>query len=128
MRTSLMTWIFFSPAASRMTSNSSFSSSASAGSRAGRAGSGGNGNGGGGGDVEGVLELLHELAELEERHLLEGVEQLVGAELRHDGVLSVQPGEPAVVGCTYSAGSAGVLGTGRRRRCLVLDELDVGLG
>src|SRR5215813_8010531 len=29
-RTSLMTWIFFSPAASRMTSNSSFSSSGSA--------------------------------------------------------------------------------------------------
>src|SRR5207237_6621863 len=62
---------------------------------------------GGSGDVEGVLELLHELAELEEGHLLERVEQLVGAELRHDGVLSLLPGKPAV-GCDYSAGSAGV--------------------
>src|SRR3954464_14521295 len=35
-------------------------------------------DGGGGGDVEGVLELLHEVAELEEGHLLERVEQRVG--------------------------------------------------
>src|SRR6476469_5102925 len=44
------------------------------------------GDGGGGGHAEGVLELLHELAELQEGHLLESVEQLVGAELRHGGV------------------------------------------
>src|SRR2546427_6514184 len=36
-------------------------------------------------DVEGVLELLHELGELDQRHLLERVEEFVGAELRHDG-------------------------------------------
>src|SRR5690606_34676269 len=38
----------------------------------------------GGLDVEDLLELLHELRELEKGHLLERVEQLVGAELRHD--------------------------------------------
>src|SRR6185437_10985657 len=54
-------------------------------------GSGGAGNGdrSGGGDLEGLLELLHELRQLDERELLERVEQLVGAELRHGGVLSV---------------------------------------
>src|SRR3954471_9965310 len=40
-------------------------------------------DGRGGLDVEGVLEGLHELRELDERELLERVEQLVGAELRH---------------------------------------------
>src|SRR5580693_4061474 len=35
-------------------------------------------------DVERVLELLHELGQLEEGHLLERVEQVVSAELRHD--------------------------------------------
>src|SRR3954468_2258609 len=45
----------------------------------------GDGHGGGGGDAEGVLELLHELGELDQRHLLERVEQLVSAELRHGG-------------------------------------------
>src|SRR5690606_2230840 len=35
-------------------------------------------------DVEGLLEGLHELAELDEGELLERVEQLLGAELRHD--------------------------------------------
>src|SRR6476659_9829764 len=49
-------------------------------------GSSGNGNGGSSGDAEGVLELLHELAQLNEGHLLERVEQLVGGELRHGGV------------------------------------------
>ena len=38
-----------------------------------------------GGDLEGLLELLHELGELDEGHLLEGLKELVGAELRHDG-------------------------------------------
>src|SRR5690606_22999917 len=36
-----------------------------------------------GGHVEGLLELLHELEELEQRHLLESFEQLLGAQLRH---------------------------------------------
>ena len=49
---------------------------------------GGNGDRSGRGDAEGVLELLHELAELEEGHLLERVEELVGGELRHGGVPS----------------------------------------
>src|SRR5713226_3163066 len=37
----------------------------------------------GGLDVERLLELLHELRELEEGHLLERVEQVVATELRH---------------------------------------------
>ena len=40
------------------------------------------------GDLEGLLEGLHELRELDEGHLLEHIEQLVGAHLRHGGVLS----------------------------------------
>src|SRR5450631_1346757 len=35
-------------------------------------------------DTEGVLELLHELRELDQGHLLERVKEVVGAELRHD--------------------------------------------
>ena len=50
------------------------------------AGRTGNGNSSGG-DLEGLLELLHEVGQLEEGHLLERVEQLVGGELRHGGVL-----------------------------------------
>src|SRR5450759_2269395 len=48
----------------------------------------GNGDGGRGGrgDLEGLLELLHEVGELDEGEALELVEQLVDAELRHDGV------------------------------------------
>src|SRR4051812_34687819 len=49
-------------------------------------GGSGNGDRSGGGDAEGVLELLDELAQLNEGHLLERVEQLVGGELRHGGV------------------------------------------
>src|SRR3954453_6743928 len=49
-------------------------------------GSGGDGDRSGRGHAEGVLELLDELTELDQRHLLERVEQLVGAELRHGGV------------------------------------------
>src|SRR6478735_5345647 len=54
------------------------------GATSGTAGGGGssNGNGGSSGDAEG----LHELAELDEGHFLERVEQLVGGELRHGGV------------------------------------------
>src|SRR5690606_12686412 len=48
----------------------------------------GDGHGGGGGDVEDVLELLHELGELDEGHLLESIDELVVAELRHEGVPS----------------------------------------
>src|SRR5580765_3161995 len=50
----------------------------------GRAG-GRNRDRGGSGDTEGVLELLDELGELDQGHLLEGLKELVGAELRHDG-------------------------------------------
>src|SRR6266702_8176310 len=48
----------------------------------------GHGDRGRGLDVERLLELLHELRELEQRHLLERVEQCVVAELRHRGVSS----------------------------------------
>ena len=34
-------------------------------------------------DVEGLLELLHELRELDQRHLLERVKKVTAAELRH---------------------------------------------
>src|SRR5690606_14337676 len=44
------------------------------------------GGGGGGGDLEGLLEGLHELVELDEGEALELLDELVGAELRHDGV------------------------------------------
>src|SRR5690606_7496368 len=44
----------------------------------------GHGDRGGGGDVERLLELLHELGELDEGELLESVDELVGAELRHE--------------------------------------------
>src|SRR5512133_3368156 len=54
-----------------------------AGAGAGRAG--GDGHGGRGGHVEGLLELLHELRQLEEGHLLEGVQEVVGGQLRHGG-------------------------------------------
>ena len=68
--------------------------------------------------------------ELEQRHLLERVEQLVGAELRHDGVLSTSgwPDEPAVrwcaapparrelLRCVASAGSARASRSPQRRR------------
>src|SRR5699024_9818691 len=45
-------------------------------------------HGGGRGDVEDLLELLHELGELDEGHLLESFDELVVAELRHGGVPS----------------------------------------
>ena len=88
-RTSLMTAIFLSPAASRTTSNSSCSSAAAASPPPAAGARGGDRDGGGGGDPEGLLELLHELRELDQGHLLEGVKELVGAELGHDGVLSL---------------------------------------
>src|SRR5262249_18432417 len=59
--------------------------------RAGAAGSGGLGrrDRSRGLHVEGLLELLHEVGQLEERHLLECVEQFVGAQLRHGGQSSI---------------------------------------
>src|SRR6478609_9636268 len=68
---------------------------------------GGHGNGGSGGHAEGVLELLDELGELDQGHLLEGVKELVGAELRHDG-------KPFVCGAVAVCGCAGVSGGVRR--------------
>src|SRR5215211_2157167 len=47
-------------------------------------GSGRDGDRGGSGDLEGLLELLHEVGQLEQRHLLERVEQLRGGQLGHD--------------------------------------------
>src|SRR5690606_39108167 len=49
------------------------------------AGRGGRGNRdrSSGGDLEGLLELLHELGELDEGELLESLDELVGGELRH---------------------------------------------
>src|SRR6476620_458971 len=59
------------------------------GGSAASAGRGGGGDGGSSGDLEGLLELLHELGELDEGHFLESVKELVGAELRHGGFLPV---------------------------------------
>src|SRR5215470_13860328 len=50
--------------------------------------------------VEGLLELLHKVRQLQEGHLLERVEQIAGAQLRHDGQSSV---ESSVVACGSSA-------------------------
>src|SRR4029450_5789255 len=46
---------------------------------------GAHGHRGRGGDVEGLLELLHEVRQLKEGHLLEGVQEVVGGQLRHGG-------------------------------------------
>jgi hypothetical protein len=77
-----MTWIFFSP---RVEDDvelvlllGSLGLGAAATGRRSR-----DGHRSGRGHVEGVLELLHEVRELQQRHLLERVQQLVGAELRH---------------------------------------------
>src|SRR3569833_80153 len=58
---------------------------------------GGDGDRRGGLDVEGLFVLLLELRQLEEGHLLERVEELVGAELRH------------VVSCSLAVGPLGGL-------------------
>ena len=76
-RTSLMTWIFLSPAAVRMTSNSSCSSAAALATTGGGS-RGGDGDGSRGGDAELLLERLEEVVELEHGHALEDVEQLCG--------------------------------------------------
>src|SRR5215471_14823433 len=54
-------------------------------------------------DVEGLLELLDEVRQLEERHLLEGVEQVVGAELGHGGHSSVDVSSSAAAGAAGSS-------------------------
>src|SRR4051812_48051996 len=53
-------------------------------------GGGSDGHGGSRGDVEGLLELLHEVRQLQEGHLLERVEQLVRRKLGHGSLLQVQ--------------------------------------
>src|SRR5215468_7685098 len=53
--------------------------------------------------VEGLLELLHKVRQLQEGHLLERVEQIAGAQLRHDGQSSV---ESSVVACGSSAAAS----------------------
>src|SRR6266545_4708387 len=45
----------------------------------------GDGDRGRRGDAEGLLELLHELRQLQEGHLLEGAHEVVGGQLGHDG-------------------------------------------
>ena len=72
-RTSLMTWIFFSPAPVRMTSNSSFSSSAGAVAAA-AGGAPRHGHGRGRGHAELLLELLQQLGQLEDGHAGDGIE------------------------------------------------------
>src|SRR4051794_18689053 len=47
-------------------------------------GGGRDGDRGSGGGPEGLLELLHEVGQLEQRHLLERVEQVRGGQLGHD--------------------------------------------
>ena len=109
-RTSLMTWIFLSPAAVRTTSNSSFSSAASAPPPPPAAGGGGHGDGSGGGDAELLLEVLEQLAQLEHGHVGDGVEDLfLGG---HGAQLSWRVGRVGRrVGC-----GARRLGVGRRWR------------
>ena len=103
-----MTWIFLSPAASRMTSNSSCSStSASAAAAPPAPAPRRPPRPGPRPDVEGLLELLDEVRQLEEGHLLERVEQVVGAELRHGGHSSVD-GLVARGGSAAAGSSLGV--------------------
>src|SRR4051812_21495161 len=70
-------------------------------------GTGGAGGGGGGprgrGDVEGLLERLDELRELQQGQFLERVEQVFGAELGHDVVLSLLTYLLGGLGSAYSA-------------------------
>src|SRR5699024_10456258 len=74
----------------------------------------GDGHGGGGGDVEDLLELLHELRELDEGHLLERFDELVVAELRHGGVPSCWWDQvPAVCGAFAPGRAIRCPGAGR---------------
>src|SRR6266511_2224461 len=60
--------------------------------RGGGGGRAGDGHRGGGRDIECLLELLHELRQLQEGHLLEGVEELVVGNLGHGGWVSSYSG------------------------------------
>src|SRR6516225_5208122 len=76
-------------------------------------GRGGHRDRGRGLDVEGLLELLDEVRQLKEGHLLEGVEQVVGAELGHGGHSSVDASSSAAAAAAgsslgVSAGAASV--------------------
>src|SRR5262249_22649368 len=57
-------------------------------------------------DVERLLELLDEVRQLKERHLLERVEQVVGAELGHGGHSSVDGSSSAAAGAAVSSSGA----------------------
>src|SRR3954451_11258960 len=72
-------------------------------------GSGRDGDRGSGGDLEGLLELLHEVGQLEQRHLLERVEQVRGGHLGHGSLLlgqSVPAAVSAAAGSVSGVGSA----------------------
>src|SRR6201998_373575 len=85
-RTTLMTPIFLSPAASRITSNSVCSSAASAGAPAPTApGAGATATGAAAAPTKDPPHRLLKVGELQERNLLERVEQLVGGHLGHGG-------------------------------------------
>src|SRR5690349_15464211 len=66
-------------------------------------GRGGHRDRGRGLDVEGLLELLDEVRQLKEGHLLEGVEQVVGAELGHGGHSSVDASSSAAASAAGSS-------------------------
>ena len=87
-RTSLMTWIFLSPAATRMTSNSSCSSAAAARRHRRPAPAAATADRGRGGHAELFLEGLEELVQLEDGHVLEGVEELFSGHGGHGRCLS----------------------------------------
>src|SRR3954454_21265873 len=66
-------------------------------------GSSRDGDRGSGGDLEGLLELLHEVGQLEQRHLLERVEQVRGGHLGHGSLLL---GQSVLAGAEVSASPA----------------------
>src|SRR6202022_3383615 len=69
--------------------------------------------------VERLLELLHELGEVEQVHLLERVKEVFSADLRHGGVFLV-PSIPSVWSGQPSSPEPGVSGGGSE---LVASEL-----
>src|SRR6202050_2750101 len=69
-------------------------------------GGGGHGDRGRRLDVKRVLELLHELRELEQGHLLEGIKQVRAADLRHGGSSFIR----------YWSGGPGLVSLRRLRR------------
>ena len=116
-RTTLMTWIFLSPAAMRMTSNSSCSSAASAAGAAAAATGGRDRDRRGRGDAELLFERLEELVQLEHGHVLEDLEQVLFAHRCH------QFASPVVSSVSVAASASrcfGRLGFGARLRGLGL--------